>query len=432
MTNSAWTWHRPGLRVIAATIAATLLAAACGSGGGASSPGVTSTSITIGSTQPLTGPAAPGYSEIAPASNAYFQWVNDHGGVDGRKIVYKYLDDGYNPANTTSKTRQLVLQDKVFALFSALGTPTHLAVVDYVNSHDVPDIFVSSGCNCWNDPSKYPETFGWQTDYTIEGKILGQYLAKQFPGKKFGYFVQNDEFGQDGIKGLDQEIQGSQVVSRQTYDPTNTDVTPQVSALQSAGADVVVCFCIPAFTTLYMLTAAKLGYQAQLAVSNVGSDLTTLTGLLKTYSKGAVGPSLLNGLISDAYLPPPTDSSDPWIQLFDKIRKKYTPKLPMDGNVEYGMAEAYAFVQALQAAGKDPTRDSLVSAIEAGKLTPGAGLTPYGYSSDSHLGFLGVQIDQIANGQVQLIGSVQTSSDTGAIKPYSATPETPPPNGIPS
>ncbi|HMH35746.1 MAG TPA: ABC transporter substrate-binding protein, partial [Streptosporangiaceae bacterium] len=128
----------------------------------ASAPGITPTQITIGSHQPLTGPAAPGYSEIAPASAAYFAYVNAHGGVNGRKIVYKYLDDGYNPTKTASVVRQLVLQDSVYAMFDGLGTPTHLAAVSFLNAQKVPDVFVASGCECWNNPSANPETFGWQ------------------------------------------------------------------------------------------------------------------------------------------------------------------------------------------------------------------------------------------------------------------------------
>src|SRR6202035_1921243 len=131
----------------------------------ASAPGITPTQITIGSHQPLTGPAAPGYSEIAPASAAYFAYVNAHGGVYGRKIVYKYLNDGYNPTTTASVVRQLVLQDNVYAIFNGLGTPTHLAVLSFLNSQKVPDVFVASGCDCWDQPTADPETFGWQLDY---------------------------------------------------------------------------------------------------------------------------------------------------------------------------------------------------------------------------------------------------------------------------
>ena len=136
----------------------------------ASAPGITPTTITIGSHQPLTGPAAPGYSEIAPASTAYFDYVNANGGIYGRKIVYKYLDDAYDPTTTASVVRQLVLQDNVYAIFNGLGTPTHLAAVSFLNSEKVPDVFVASGCECWNAPSTYPETFGWQLDYVQRGQ----------------------------------------------------------------------------------------------------------------------------------------------------------------------------------------------------------------------------------------------------------------------
>ena len=165
----------------------------------ASAPGITATTITIGSHQPLTGPAAPGYSEIAPASNAYFQYVNANGGIYGRKIKYTYLDDAYNPTTTSSDVHQLVLQSGVYGIFNGLGTPTHLAVVSFLNSQKIPDVFVASGCNCWDNPTQYPTTFGWQLDYVREGKILGQYIAQHFKGKKVGYFYQNDEFGLDGV-----------------------------------------------------------------------------------------------------------------------------------------------------------------------------------------------------------------------------------------
>ena len=196
--------------------AAALLTAACGSSssGGtaniASAPGVTASQVTIGSTQPLTGPAAPGYSEIAPASNAYFKYVNAHGGVNGRKINYIYLDDQYNPTSTATQTHKLILQEQVFAMYQALGTPTHLSVVSYINSSHVPDLFVASGCNCWNNPSQYPDTFGWQPNYTIEGKILGQYIVKKFGSEKVGFFLQgpNDEFGADGLQGVMDSLQG--------------------------------------------------------------------------------------------------------------------------------------------------------------------------------------------------------------------------------
>src|SRR4029077_5176401 len=186
------------------------------------------------------------------------------------------VDDGYNPTNTASQTRKLILETKVFAMFSALGTPTHLAVIDYINSEKVPDVFVSSGCNCWNNVSKYPNTFGFQPDYTIEGKILGQYINQNLSGQKAGYFYQNDEFGLDGVKGLDDQLGASSVPSgrRQNYVPTNTNVGPPFAVVQASGARVVVSSTIPAFAALALLTAAKLGYHPIWVVSNVGSDIT--------------------------------------------------------------------------------------------------------------------------------------------------------------
>lgn len=416
------------------------LLAACGpssssnnsSANTASAPGITATAIYIGSTQPLTGPAAPGYSEIAPASNAYFVYLNQHGGIFGRKVLYEYLDDGYNPTNTASQTRKLILDTKVFAMFSALGTPTHLAVVDYLNSEKVPDLFVSSGCNCWNNVTKYPNTFGWQTDYTIEGKILGQYIKQNLSGKKVGYFYQNDEFGLDGVKGLDEQLDPSSIASRQNYVPTNTSVGPQIAALQASGAQVVVSYSIPAFTALALLSAAKLGYHPTWVVSSVGSDITTLTGLLKAFSKGAAGGQLLGGMVTDAYLPLVGDSSNPWIALFKGIHDQVIPGLPWDGNVLYGEAQAYTLAQALKAAGRNPTRSSFVKSLETGKLSNGPGLAPFGYASDNHLGFLGVQVATIgADGTETTTGPVYISSDSGPITPYSGSASTPPANGIP-
>ena len=128
-----------------------------------------------------------------------------------------------------------------------------------------------------------------------------------------------------------------------------------------------------------------------MVVSNVGSDPTTLTGLLGKFSKGKVGAQLLNGIVTDNYMPLTSDAADPWITLFKKIHDKYIPSLPFDGNVEYGMAAAYTFAQALDAAGENPTRKSLIEAVEKGGFK-GPGLTPFRFSADSHAGFTGVRI----------------------------------------
>src|SRR5579871_1485937 len=139
------------MAMLAAFAALGLIAAGCGSSSSSSTEGVSSSSITFGTHQPLTGPAAPGYSEIAPASQAYFNYVNAHGGVFGRKIHLIIKNDEYNPTNTVNVVHQLVLQEKVFGIFEGLGTPTHTKVVGFLNSSKIPDMFVASGCPCWDN-----------------------------------------------------------------------------------------------------------------------------------------------------------------------------------------------------------------------------------------------------------------------------------------
>src|SRR5437588_6460905 len=219
------------LAAAAAFAAASAGVTACGSssgGGSSSAPGVTSTSITFGTHQPLTGPAAPGYSEIAAASQAYFNYVNANGGVFGRKIHLIIKDDAYNPTNTVNVVHQLVLQSHVFGIYEGLGTPTHTKVVGFLNASQVPDIFVASGCPCWDNGSGQPNTFGWQPNYTIEGKILGQYIKQHFAGQKVAVLYQDDDFGQGGLKGIEDEVPAADIVSKQAYQVGTTTLAPEL------------------------------------------------------------------------------------------------------------------------------------------------------------------------------------------------------------
>ena len=427
------TSHPRGLRRAVAIVAVGALlatAAACSSGGGSSSsaavPGVTSTTITVGTHQPLTGPAAPGYSKISAATKAYFDFVNAAGGVNGRKIVYDIMDDGYNPATTQTDVRKLVLSDHVFAILNGLGTPTHTGVLDFLKTNKVPDLFVASGSRSWNQPTKYPDTFGWQTDYTIEGKILGNYMKTAMAGKKTCFFGQGDDFGTDMLAGVKQELGDGAIASPQTYDPTNTNVGPQIGALKAAGCQVVVAATVPGFTALALGTAAAIGFHPQWVVSNVGSDYNTVAGLL---GKGA---PLLEGVITDDYLPLASDTSNPWITLFQKVNSQYNNNASFDGNVEFGMAVGYQFVQALKAAGKNPTRASIIAAVEKNGFT-GPGLVPLQYSATNHSGYAGTQLVKVTGGAGQFFGPAYTTDDgSGAVTEYTTAAATPPASGIPS
>jgi ABC-type branched-subunit amino acid transport system substrate-binding protein len=442
--------HPARLAAVAGVAALSLAAAACSSsstsgksnGNGGKTPltasaiGVSATTITIGSHQPLTGIAAPGYSEIAPSANGYFQYVNAHGGIFGRKIVYKYLNDQYNPSLTSTVVHQLILQDNVYAIFNGLGTPTHLQVAQFINSEHVPDMFVASGCECWNAPSTLPDTFGWQLDYVREGKILGAYIKQHFAGKKIGFFYQNDEFGQDGVKGLSYEIPKSQIVAKETYVPTNIKIGPQIAALKAAGAQVVVSFTVPAFTALMKLTMLGLKYSPQLVVSDVGSDPITLAGLLASFAKNKTagfGNALTQGIITDGYLPSTAETSNSWIQLASMIHSTYLSKYPLDGNVLYGIAVGYTFVQAMFKAGRNPTRQDLINAVNAG-IPQGFSVAPFAYSATDHNGATGAYMGIIKNGQLVPTSGVFVTDDTptGAITTQSASQPDAPANGIPS
>lgn len=359
-------------------------------------PGVTDDSVVIGTHQPLTGPAAPGYSRISVAARAMYDYINDHGGINGRTIDYRVEDDGYNPTRTVEVVKKLVLQDQVFAIVGGLGTPTHSKVVRYLNSEGVPDLLVASGALQWDDPKANPMTFGFQVDYEREGKIQGKYIKEHFAGKKVGLLYQNDDVGRDAQAGLDRFVKAD-VVSRQGYDPANTDVLPQLSALKDSGAEVVVCSCVPAFTALMILTAARLGFRPQFVVSSIGADPVTLTGLLQDFAKrgGAEvsAAALLNGLIGTGYLPD-VASDDPWIAFFKQVHDKYTPDEPFTNTYAFGLAQAYTFAQALKLAGRDLTRGKLVDAFESGKIT-GPGVTPFNFSARSHAGYTGAFVFQV-------------------------------------
>jgi ABC-type branched-subunit amino acid transport system substrate-binding protein len=385
------------------------LVAGCGAGssrseddgGGSSEVGITDDTVTVGAHFPLTGVASPGYSEIPTGAQAYFDYVNANGGVNGRKIEYIVRDDGYNPTNTSQVTNELVLKDEIFAMVGGLGTPTHSAVVDFLNAEKVPDMFVSSGSLQWGDDVEAkPYTFGWQPDYEIEGKIVGKWIAENMPDARVGLFLQDDDLGADSEKGVRRYLD-DQIVEVQRYTSGNTDVAPQIAALQAAKVDVVLGFNVPSYTALSQLVAMKLNFKPKWFYSSIGSDPELVGSLLARFSEGAVkdGGSAMDGVLTTEYIPGVDAPDNEWTQLWQKVWDEHGGKGELTNYRIYGMSHAYAFVQALTAAGENPTREGLVDALEeVGTSLDGPQLAPFRYTEDSHMGISGVQVVEIEGG----------------------------------
>lgn len=423
-------WMLAVLTVVA-VVAAVLVALHFSSQNGVTStPGVTSDNIVLGSHQPLTGPAAPGYSEISGGTAAFFRYVNAHGGIYGRSITFKYVDDQYNPVKSLQEAQTLVAKDKIFAMVGGLGTATHEAVVNYLTENHVPDLFVESGCTCFNDPANHPYTYGFFPDYKIEGKVLGQYVRTNFPNQRIAYLLQDDDLGQNSHEGLNQILPSSQVVTQQSYDANylTSGLGQQIGAAKAAGAQVVVIFGIPAAVAVALLTAAKLNYHPTFVASNVGTDPSTLDGLIKLLSKGTADANIANGLISDSYLPAPTDLKNPWVQLFRNVHDTYEPGQPFDFYTISGMTLAYGMYQALRAAGPNLTRQSLLDAIATkGSTFQGPNLAPYRFSASDHDGMAGAQISILVHGKSVLSGPVYVTDDHDAPVTTWNQPRPPPP-----
>jgi branched-chain amino acid transport system substrate-binding protein len=349
------------LFLAAVLLALTLAATAAGAPG---APGVSGSTITIGGTFPFSGPASL-YAGIGTGAAAYYAYVNDHGGVNGRKIDYVTLDDGYNPANTVQLTHQLVEQSKVFAVVGSLGTESNLATRPYLNGQKVPQVLVSTGASVWGtDYKRYPWTIGWQPNYIAEGYIYGKFIVAKVPQAKIGILFQNDAYGQDYIAGLKKGLgsQQKKIVDSEGYEVTASDVASQIAKLKASGANTLFVAATPTFAIQSVVLAYKLGWHPIIFMNSVAATNAVMGLAVKNSS-----PDAVNGMISVSYWMDPTQpkyAKPGSIDLYKSILAKYSPKAnPDDAFNAYGMALAWTFVDALKHAGKSPTRASLMNAL---------------------------------------------------------------------
>jgi branched-chain amino acid transport system substrate-binding protein len=328
----------------------------------AATPGVTPTTITIGGTVPLSGPAA-AFGSVARGSDAYFKYVNSRGGVRGRKIVYKYLDDGYDPARTVQLTQRLVEQDQVFALFDTVGTDNALAIRQYVNDRKVPDLFVGSGAaKIAIEHAKYPWMMGYLPSFVGEGLVDGRRVAQTTPRAKVAVLYENSDFGKDMLAGVKRGLAGrSKIVSQLAYETTDTDVGSQIARMRAARADTLMLFATPLFAIKAYVAAKRLAWHPRIYVSSVAIS----PDVMKIASLSA-SPQEVAGSISVAFVKDPTSpawKNDKTVKLYRRILARFMPGAkPLDVYNYYGMAVAYTMVDALSRAGKNPTRNSLLRA----------------------------------------------------------------------
>jgi branched-chain amino acid transport system substrate-binding protein len=355
------------LVVLAAAAGVVAIAATAALGGHTATPGVTATEIKIGGTFPLTGFAS-SYKTIPLAEKAYYDYVNDHGGVNGRKLNFEILDDSYDPSKTVPLAQQLVEKDGVFAVVGSLGTAPGLATWGYLNQKKVPQVLLATGDSYWGfSAKKYPWTTAWQPDYPGEGKVYGRYIAANMPNAKIGVLYQNDAFGKNYYAGLRVGLgaKKSQIVDAESYDATNASVAQQVLALKSKGADTFVIFAIPTQAIGALVTATKVGWSP--SATFLGNVSANRVYLLIAAASGAK----VDGVISTTYTASATTQSGlPGIKLAKQIVDQYAPSLSTsfakgDGNIVYGFGVAWTFVYALQHAGKNPTRASLMKALKS-------------------------------------------------------------------
>lgn len=349
---------------LAAALALGVTAAFAGTVRGASDPGLTATSILLGGTAPLSGPTS-AYASIARGADAYFKYVNARGGVLGRALSYRILDDAGNPAQTVLATRQLVEQDKVFAVFDPVGTEQALAVRDYLNASKVPQLFVASGATTWGrDAARYPWSIGFQPNYQAEGWVYGKYLARTAPGTRVAVLFQNDDYGKDLLGGLKKGLQrsASKVIAAQPYEATAPDVASQMARLKASGADTLAVFATPKFTVQAFSLANKLGWKPKRVIVNA---VSSASNVMERAAEG--GNKVVNGALSTVFLKDPTNPAwerDAAMKLYAQIMRKYAPGADA-GDVfhVYGMAAAWTVVEALKKAGKNLSRASLLEAV---------------------------------------------------------------------
>jgi len=326
----------------------------------ADTPGVTATEIKIGNTVPYSGPAS-AYGVLGKLHTAFWNMVNEQGGIAGHKINFISLDDAYSPPKTVEQIRRLVEEEKVAFTFATLGTPTNSAIVKYMNQKKVPQLFVATGADKWGDYKDTPWTIGWQPSYRTEAQIYTKAMLREKPGAKFAILYQNDDFGKDYPAGM-RDILGADYdkkVVEATYEVTDPTIDSQISTLQASGAEVLMVAATPKFAAQAIRRVHDLSWKPLFYMSNVA------------ISVGAVmrpaGPENGIGIISAAYLKDSTDptwNNDPGMNEWRAFMTKYMPGADQtDGGYIAAYGLCYTMRKVLEQCKGDFSRASIMKQV---------------------------------------------------------------------
>lgn len=322
--------------------------------------GVTDTSVKIGTLQPTSNTTAAAWGiPISKGMKAFFDYINDQGGIYGRKVELDIGDSQYTGPVASEAIRKLVEQDGIFALQGILGTEAHLAVYKYLEEKGIPDMAILTGDSLWTDPVAH-NRFGYLVDYTDEGRILGRYIGQNYNGQKLGILAQNDGFGKEGENGLKLGIQdagATMEMTTQYYDATATDVTAQMQRLKADGAQVIGFYGMPA-QAASGLKAAHETLNWKVPVVITGVNAVEIVGLLAGYDN-------IEGVVSVVYGHQAFEHDWPGIKEYTDILAKYAPDVPMDNLTLTGMAVADSTVSTLRQTGRDLTRSRFLDAAES-------------------------------------------------------------------
>jgi branched-chain amino acid transport system substrate-binding protein len=320
-------------------------------------PGVTDKEIKIGQTMPYSGPGSH-YSTIGKANAAYFEMINDQGGINGRKIKLISLDDAYSPPKTVEQTRKLVEQDEVLLIFDTLGTATNAAVQNYLNTKKVPQLFPTSGATRFANPTEYPWTMGWQPNYQLEGRIFATYILENHPNGKIAILYQNDDLGRDYIKGLRDKLgpqADNMILKELNYNISDPTIESQMITLRATGADIFVNLSTAKFAAQSMRKIYEMGWKPIQLLATVSAS----TAVLKQ-----VGPEAAAGVLALHYMKDPSDphlANDPGYKEWLAWMQKYYPSGAINDEFNVlGYSNAQTMVQVLRQCGNDLSRENVM------------------------------------------------------------------------